>query len=377
MMTITSGSCVACGACVSCCPKDCIQLAESSTGFYAPVIDNDACIGCGRCREVCPVNSRKEGVSWEDSTYYAMWDKASNKRKSGSSGGIFGMLAEQIIADGGLVFGAAYSEDYMSVYQTSTDEVDLDRLKKSKYVESHAGDVFVKVKNALKEGRKVLYCGTSCQIDGLLNYLGRVHENLLTCDFLCHGVPAASVYRKYINNLQKRYGVVCKVDFRSKAFGWKTYCSRVEFESGHVYLRTKFFDPYLRVFFENAVLRDACYECQRLQLSNADITLGDWWRVTEVKDVCDTDEGVSLVGIHTEKGRLAIERLIDTGFCYSKILTKDQYEYAYQRKSNKPADREKRLHQIIATDDMFKVPMTTKKILVGLIYELRAHLKRK
>lgn len=376
-MDITKGYCVACGACVSICPKNCIQMVEGSNGFLMPQVDSNSCIGCGRCQSVCPVNSRNKGESWEDGTFCALWANDSVRRKEGSSGGVFGLLADQILEEGGVVFGAAYSDDCKSVYQTSTDEVSLFRLKKSKYVESNAGNTFSKVKKELDAGRKVLYCGTACQIDGLRNYLNGSYENLLTCDFLCHGVPAAKVFRQYICNLEERYGKVQHIDFRSKAYGWKTYCTRAEFKSGHVYLRTKFFDPYMRLFFENAVLRDACYECQRLQQSNADITLGDWWRVTEAKDVCDTDEGISLVGVHTEKGMLAIERLINEGLCFSKALTRDQYAYAYQRKSNKPADREERLRQIVETEDLFKVPVAIKKILVGLVYELRAQLKRK
>ncbi len=376
-MIITTGNCAACGACISACPKRCIRMVEGNDGFLIPQVDSESCVQCGRCQSVCPVNRRPEGADWEDGTYYALWANDAGKRKEGSSGGVFGLLADQVLAKGGVVFGAAYSDDYKSVYQTSTDEVPLIRLKKSKYVESNVGNVFAKVKAELVAGRLVLYCGTACQIDGLKSYLNGEYENLLTCDFLCHGVPAAGVFKKYISNLEARYGKVKHVDFRSKAFGWKAYCSRVEFVSGKVYLRTKFLDPYLRTFFENAVLRKSCYECGRLQRSNADITLGDWWRVTEADDVCDTDEGVSLVGVHTEKGIIAIERLINEGLCYSKTLTRDQYAYAYQRKSTNPADREERLRQIVVTEDLFKAPMTLKKCLAGLVYELRARLKRK
>lgn len=376
-MIITTGNCAACGACISACPKRCIRMVEGNDGFLIPQVDSESCVQCGRCQSVCPVNRRPEGADWEDGTYYALWANDAGKRKEGSSGGVFGLLADQVLAKGGVVFGAAYSDDYKSVYQTSTDEVPLIRLKKSKYVESNVGNVFAKVKAELVAGRLVLYCGTACQIDGLKSYLNGEYENLLTCDFLCHGVPAAGVFKKYISNLEARYGEVKHVDFRSKTFGWKAYCSRVEFVSGKVYLRTKFLDPYLRTFFENAVLRKSCYECGRLQQSNADITLGDWWRVTEANDVYDTDEGVSLVGVHTEKGMFAIERLINEGLCYSKTLTSDQYAYAYQRKSKKPADREDRLHQVVVTEDLFKSPMTIKKKLAGLVYELRARLKRK
>lgn len=374
-MIITMGNCATCGACISACPKQCIQMVEGSNGFLTPLVDNESCIQCGRCQSVCPVNQRHKGASWKEGTYYALWANDAIRRKEGSSGGAFGLLADQVLERSGIVFGAAYSDDFKSVYQTSTDEVPLIRLKKSKYVESNVGNVFAKVKAELDAGRFVLYCGTACQIDGLTNYLNGEYKNLLTCDFLCHGVPAAGVFKKYICNLEARYGKVKHVDFRSKTYGWKAYCSRVEFASGKVYLRTKFLDPYLRIFFENAALRKSCYECGRLQQSNADITLGDWWRVVDSDDVRDTDEGVSLVGVHSAKGLAAVEQLISQNLCYSKLLTKEQYAYAYQQKSRKPVDREEKLHRILATKNLFQIPISLKKYLIGLIYEIKARMK--
>lgn len=374
-MIITSGNCAACGACISACPKQCIQMVEGRDGFLTPHVDSERCVQCGYCQSVCPVNQRHMGANWEDGTYYALWANDVIRRKEGSSGGAFGLLADQVLESAGVVFGAAYSDDFKSVYQTSTDEVPLISLKKSKYVESNVGNVFAKVKAELDTGRMVLYCGTACQIDGLISYLNGEYENLLTCDFLCHGVPATGIFKKYICNLEARYGKVKHVDFRSKTYGWKAYCSRVEFESGKVYLRTKFLDPYLRIFFENVALRKSCYECGRLQQSNADITLGDWWRVVEADDVCDTDEGVSLVGVHSAKGFAAVERLISQNLCYSKLLTKEQYAYAYQPKSRKPVDCEEKLHRILETDNLFRLPISLKQYLLGLIYETRARIK--
>lgn len=371
-MIITQNECVGCGACVGSCPQKCIVLKRNEKGFYMPSIDEANCVSCKGCQRVCPANQRLQGESWEDGTYYAVWATSATERFEGSSGGMFGMLAERILSAGGVVFGAAYSNDLKSVVQTSTDLVSLADLKKSKYVESYTGSIFQEVKEALESERQVLYCGTACQIDGLKNYLKKDYGNLFLCDFLCQGVPASGLFEKYITNLESKYGKAKSVDFRSKAYGWKSYCSKVEFESGKTYLKTRFQDPYLRLFFENAVLREACYSCKRLNDSTADITLGDFWRVQDVKEIPDTNEGISLVGVHTPKGRDMMNEIIQSKQCYAKQLQKSAYQYAYTRSTSKPQRRAELLQQINEVDDVFSLPVTTKTRIKGWIYWLRA-----
>ena len=44
--------CVACGNCVSYCPKSAIQIEK---GMFA-VVDTVLCVGCARCKAACPAN---------------------------------------------------------------------------------------------------------------------------------------------------------------------------------------------------------------------------------------------------------------------------------------------------------------------------------
>lgn len=368
---ITEGDCCACGACMSVCPKEAIKIEKNTDGFYFPHINKNLCVKCGKCKMVCPVNNRCKGESWENGDYYALWAKDNVKRSEGSSGGAFGLFADDVINQGGVVFGAAYSEDFKSVYQTSTENVTLKALKKSKYVESYTGRVFVQVKNELEKGRKVLYCGTSCQIDGLMNFLNKNYPNLITCDFLCHGVPSAGIYEKYIDNLESRYGKIKSFDFRSKAFGWKAYCSKAEFESGKKYLKTRYQDPYLRLFFENNVLRDSCYTCKRLDNSNADLTIGDFWRVRDT-DISDTNEGISLVGAHTDKGKEILKSLYDSKKCEFYRLEKSSYSYAYNKNVRKPQDRNSKLNKVVGCPDLFKIETSGKTKIKGYLYLMKS-----
>lgn len=371
-MNIPTQNCVACGACMSVCPHGAITIVQNESGFYMPQIHKDTCVQCGLCQKVCPVAHRPKGTSWESSHFYALWDTDPAKRREGSSGGAFGLLAESILTSGGVVFGAAYTEDWHRVHQIDTDHVPLSALKKSKYVESYTGDIFCMVRTALETGRAVLYCGTACQIDGLLAYLPKTYTNLLTCDLLCHGVPAAGVYTKYIRELEARYGKITSVDFRSKAYGWRAYCSRIRFASGKTYCKTKYQDPYLRIFFANTALRESCYSCDRLCSSTADITLGDFWQVRSVPTIPDTNEGVSLVCVHTEKGRWALEQLLRQNRCYHAELPKESYTYAYTQQHDRPKDREHRLEEILHLPSLWQLPCTPQETRKGQLYYIRA-----
>jgi len=50
MINIVTDKCDFCGACVSVCPVDCIEVAESSIN-----IDHRLCIDCDLCVFICPI----------------------------------------------------------------------------------------------------------------------------------------------------------------------------------------------------------------------------------------------------------------------------------------------------------------------------------
>lgn len=373
-MIITNNPCTACGACASICPKNCITIQKNADGFYMPEINVDICIECGACAKNCPANARPAGENWQNGDFVACWAKNDEKRFTGSSGGVFGLLAENILKDNGVVFGAAFSEDCKQVYQTSTEHVSLEELKKSKYVESYTGTIFKEVKKELLAGKKVLYCGTSCQVDGLKKYLVRDYPNLFTCDFLCHGVPAAGFYEKYIQNLEQHKGKLKNIAFRSKAYGWKAYCVKAEFENGKYYLKTRFQDPYLRTFFENTMIREACFSCKRLDDSNADLTIGDYWKVSGSTDIVDTNQGISLVGMHTPTGKALFEKI--AADCEVYPLEKEKYKYAYSRSTKKPVGREECMKQLNQEPDLFRVKVPFKTKMRGYAYWIRALMQK-
>ena len=299
--------CANCGACLNSCPVNAITVDKDSL-FYQPTVDLSACIRCGKCVAVCPL----EAPLPVSSVKSAWWGRHRDPDivKSSSSGGAFTALAQQILSAGGIVFGACFDQDNM-VILSSTDEVSLSQLKKSKYVESLAGGSFREAEKHLHSGRKVLFCATPCQIAGLKNDLGRDYENLYTCDFSCGGLPSHALYRNHLNALEKKYRApITSVDFRPKVYGWSTYAIRVEFANGKQYVNSASLDPFYCGFIAKHVnCREYCYDCRFADSHVSDMTLADFWRYSQFLGGKLPQDGISLILANTDKGNMLLQQV--------------------------------------------------------------------
>lgn len=193
---INKKDCCGCAACVQRCPRHCITLKEDEEGFLYPDVDLDACVDCHLCEKVCPLINRPEKIC--PSEVLAVKNRNEEERMASSSGGVFIALAKKIIEQGGVVFGAVFDDNW-EVVHTYTETLEGVRpMMGSKYVQSRMENTFREAETFLKDGRKVLFSGTPCQITGLHNYLRKDYPNLLAVDFLCHGVPSPGVWRRYL-----------------------------------------------------------------------------------------------------------------------------------------------------------------------------------
>ena len=229
--------CCGCSACVQRCPKQCISLQEDEEGFLYPQVDKKICVNCGLCEKVCPVlnpvKARKPQVVF---AARAIDEKV---RLESSSGGVFTVLAELVIERGGVVFGAKFNEKWEVVHAYTESKEGLSAFRGSKYVQSKIENSYKQAESFLKAGREVLFSGTPCQIAGLKLYLRKEYTNLLTVDFVCHGVPSPMVWKDYLEEKIRPLGVVGKnmvsslslkdmpvitgISFRDKRNGWKKY----------------------------------------------------------------------------------------------------------------------------------------------------------
>ena len=289
--------CTGCGACVNKCPRQCITMEMNEEGFRYPQIEEEACVKCGQCVQVCPVDKAPE-KSHETKAYICQ-TKEEKIWKTSSSAGIFSLLATEILNRKGVVFGAAFTEAFDVKHVVIEDLEDLEKLKRSKYVQSDIGDSYSRAKEYLDAGRYVLFTGTACQISGLKSFLKRDYERLYTQDLVCHGVPGPGVWerykRKYLQN-----GKIADIQFRDKSLGW--FAGKISFIYKDGRKCTDNGD-YLTAFLKGYLSRESCYQCQfRGMERESDITLSDCWGWNKIVPDYDPSKGISVVLLHSARG---------------------------------------------------------------------------
>ena len=306
--------CCGCGACAMVCPRHCIKMICDEEGFCYPKVDENICIDCHVCEKICPsiknVTSNNINIS---TTAYAAYTKNYSIRLESSSGGVFTEIASYIIRNGGIVFGAAFDDQFKVVHVPVEKVENLERLRGSKYVQSSLGNTYKEVQEYLRCGRKVFFTGTPCQVEGLYGYLKRDYENLVTLDLICHGVPAPMVWKKYLEYREEQIGKnVRKVSFRDKKYGWKKFSVRIDFLNDEVYESEFSQDLYMKSFLADLCLRPSCYDCRFKGIERkSDFTLADFWGIEKIDPEMDDDKGLNLVFVNSDKGKQIFDEIKD------------------------------------------------------------------
>lgn len=291
--------CTGCTACMNNCPKGAISMIEDEDGFKQPVIDQSKCINCGLCQRTCPVLNTSKNESKNKS--YVGYAKDKKYKEHSSSGGIFTVIAEKVLLDGGIVIGASFENNKLK--HICIDSVnDLYKLQGSKYLQSDLNNVFITIKENI-DSRKILFAGTPCQVAGLKAYLKKDYDNLITIDLFCHGVPSPKLFDKYVKELEKdNNDELIKYDFRDKSTGWDTYSNKAIFKNKEI-KELNIDNDYMKLFLSDNALRESCYNCNfKLGNKYSDITLGDFWGVNSYYPEMYNKEGVSAIIINTDKG---------------------------------------------------------------------------
>ena len=287
-------ACTGCMACYNVCPVGAISQGCDEEGFLIPVIDHNKCIKCGRCKEVCPVCNETPGAVLPDDCYAVMSN--SEIRRKSSSGGVFRVLADKILSEGGYVCGAVWNDDWKVEHIVSNRIEDVERMMSSKYVQSNVGKAYQRVKELTEQGTKVLFTGCSCQLAGLKRYVGKEYENLLLVDVVCHGVPSQNALDSCLENKEE----ITEISFRKKdVFGWGVGLY-VKYQDGTEYVGKKK-EPYMYGFLNNWVLRKSCYDCKFKNKKYSDLSLGDFWGINKIYQF-DDGMGTSFVTLNTKKG---------------------------------------------------------------------------
>lgn len=237
---------------------------------------------------------------------YLGYNSNETVRKKSSSGGLFYELAISVLNQSGVIYGAAFNENFEVEHIRVTEKKQLERLLCSKYVQSKMNNVYSMVAEDLQNNHAVLFSGTPCQVSGLKMLLEKRNistEQLIAVDFICHGVPSPKVWESYLQYLSNR-GDISAVNFRHKARGWHDFYLNIQYKNNKAQSMSHELDPYMRGFLSDKNIRPSCYQCSfKGKNYLSDITLGDAWKIEKDKPEWADDKGTSLFIVRTEKGQ--------------------------------------------------------------------------
>ncbi len=310
----TKEYCTGCTACVSACPKGCISMIADENGFLCPVVDENCCVACGLCERTCPIVSPLKMVEHEPKAY-AAYSADESMRIESSSGGVFTEIAKAVLSEGGIVFGAAYNEQFEVVHICVDSEEDLAKLRGAKYAQSNLCGIFTDVKTKLDAGMRVLFSGTPCQVGGLKAFLSKDYPNLLTVDFVCHSVPSPMAWREYVKYraVQDNGGALPEsINLRAKTTGWSRYqySNWFQYSSDVSHSAKSSESLYMKLFTGGYISRESCENCQFKGYSRvSDLTIGDFWGIWDIVPEMDDNKGTSVVLVQSPHGAEFLDKI--------------------------------------------------------------------
>ena len=305
--------CCGCNACGDICPTKAITFTVDKEGFWYPVVNETKCIHCDLCSKICPCISRCKALDENDEkpTCYVAEHRSIEVIFQSTTGGMFSALADAMYNENGYVGGAIHNEDFSVSHYISNNRADLQRLRRSKDLQSNAEGFYREVKRILDEGGKVLACGLPCQIAGLLNFLRKDYENLITVDLLCAGVNSPKVWRKYLDYIEEMAeSKIIWTENKSKEYGWHNLTQKFIFENGEEYFDTRKTSLFTQGYIESHLYcRPSCYECRFKGFPRAaDISIGDFWGIEKYSKDHQSNLGTSLLLINSEKGKAFFDK---------------------------------------------------------------------
>lgn len=307
VLLVSKSSCCGCSACMSSCPENAISMEPDAEGFLYPVIDDGMCLDCGICSVVCAFQSNYPSpIVRKEPTVFAVKHRSDVVRQNSSSGGAFTAISDLVLDFGGIVYGAAFTDDFHVHHKAASNKIERDEFRGSKYVQSNTTLVFPEIQALLNNEKMVLFSGTPCQVAGLNSYLSHSHtltEHLLTVDVICHGTPSPKVFTDYISLIELiHHSAVSKFNFRSKVNGWG-FTQQIFFSDSTEDHVSKLSQAFKELFLSNICLCPACHNCKYTNFFRpSDITISDFKGIAEIYPDFTDSLGVSAMMINTDKG---------------------------------------------------------------------------
>lgn len=308
--------CCGCELCSIICPRNIIAMRADEEGFLYPFIQNESlCINCRQCLSVCPAKTPGRVPNQIIDSYGGHLLEIESVKKS-SSGGYATAISQAFIKNGGVVYGARYTNDYYGVtFSRAISLEELEPFRTSKYCQAKKGNIYKDVLKDLLEHRKVLFIGLPCEISALYHYVGKCIDNLFTISLVCHGPTSQKVQKDFVDSIESKLkSKINSFSVRYKQDGWKPYYILAKSVDGKVCKQKFNVSSYGTAFLY--MKRPSCSICKYKQGNDefglqSDITLGDFHSVR--KNMPHYNKwGVSQLSIQSQKGKFLFEMIKQT-----------------------------------------------------------------
>ena len=322
--------CTACGACRDVCSRDCITFEADDIGALYPIVDTEKCINCGLCSKVCPNNNPP--IFRRPVRAYASWSKNEIQRCTSASGGIAAEMYKYVISNGGFSAGVTYDMTQGAIYIPLDNVDDIQKVKNSKYTFSNTNGIYKQIKEKLNSGTEVLFIGLPYQVAGLLNFLRKTYEHLITVDIICHGLAPTEYVQQHINKIEKDKKRVCtKLYFRDPVYNTYRFFFALYAGDKCFYKKSaRSRDLYQLGYHKALIYRDNYYACKYARNERiSDLTIADFSGLGRIEPCEFNGINVSCILVNSLKGENLLKRLdniviherpLDEAFKFEKQL---------------------------------------------------------
>lgn len=309
---------------------------------------------------------------------YACKNKNENIRRQSTSGGVFSVMATEVLNQGGAVFAVRFNEKFEPVYDFIESVLDIDRFRGSKYVQAIISSKMIfDLKSRLKNGQKVMIVGTPCTINGFARMLKQYRNQLLLVDFVCMGIASLKIWNEYLKQAFNQYDIQ-KITFKDKSTGWRNYSFSVQTDKGMITEHGKK-NLYMQGYLNKLYLRPSCYNCACKGLNrDSDLTIADCWGIEDEYPDFDDDGGISSVFINSQKGKDYFEKFQEhiefVQLSFDTATRKNHYYFDSAEKNYYRDDFFKVYSKNPSIDTMEKFRYKTRPIWIKVINKIVAKI---
>lgn len=242
---------------------------------------------------------------------YAMSIKDKDALINSSSGGAFTAVSDLFLDNGDAVVCTTYNYfGQVSEFRLLTTTDERNSARGSKYMQSRLSSIFSDALHWLKANpcKNLLFVGMGCQAEGFRKFaeVSGVRDRVWIVDIICHGSSRSMIWSDYARSLEHKYdGKIETLSFRDKRNGWSKPTSICKINDNEISL-----NDYMRIFYNRCALRPSCYICPFASTErNVDITIGDFWHIKDKIPDFYSENGVSVILIHTNRGTELFEKI--------------------------------------------------------------------